>query len=217
MKLRYYMRGLGIGIAITAVIMSVALHAKLKPMSDQEVIARAKELGMEEKYNSAVLADSLSGNDVNAQAGDGEQKLPAANEQTEQQTKNKEAEDALERAQKEIEDSKQAAEKAREDAAAAGAEAAVIDTDVGTIGLHGGEEAASAAQTQGIEVTVGGGDGSLTVAKKLEQAGVIADAAAFDRYLCQKGYDKRICTGAHIFAEGATEEEIAGELMRKVK
>lgn len=211
------MRGLGIGIAITAVIMSIVMHTRTKPMSDREVIARAKELGMEEKYNSAVLADTLSENDVDAQAGDGVQKLPAANEQTKQQTENKEAEEALDRAQKGIEDSKQAAEKAREDAAAVGEEAAKIDTDVGAAGSQKQEEGSSAVQTQGIEVTVGSGDGSLTVAKKLEQAGIITDAAAFDRYLCRKGYDKRICTGAHVFAEGATEEEIAGELIRKVK
>ena len=45
MKLRYYLRGLGVGILVTAVIMTVALSKK-QPMTDDEVIKRAKELGM---------------------------------------------------------------------------------------------------------------------------------------------------------------------------
>ena len=68
-----------------------------------------------------------------------------------------------------------------------------------------------------IEITVNSGDGSLTVAKKLEQAGLIQDAKEFDRYLCQNGYDKKICTGVHTFEEGASDEEIAKEITRKAK
>ena len=68
-----------------------------------------------------------------------------------------------------------------------------------------------------IEITVNSGDGSLTVAKKLEQAGLIQDAKEFDRYLCQNGYDKKICTGVHTFEEGASEEEIAKEITRKAR
>ena len=53
MKLRYYLRGLGIGVVVTAIIMTVALGNK-RPMTDEEVIKRAKELGMIE---NSVLAD----------------------------------------------------------------------------------------------------------------------------------------------------------------
>ena len=50
MKLKYYLRGLGIGIVVTAIIMTVALGNK-QPMTDEEVIARAKELGMIENLS----------------------------------------------------------------------------------------------------------------------------------------------------------------------
>lgn len=45
MKLRYYLRGLGIGIIVTAVIMGVALDGK-RELTDDEIRARAAELGM---------------------------------------------------------------------------------------------------------------------------------------------------------------------------
>ena len=47
MERRYYLRGLGVGIAVTAVIMGVMTSRDAK-MTDREVIARAKELGMVE-------------------------------------------------------------------------------------------------------------------------------------------------------------------------
>lgn len=46
MKLKYYLRGLGIGIAVTAVIMGVSGGNGHKEMTDAQIIAKAKELGM---------------------------------------------------------------------------------------------------------------------------------------------------------------------------
>ena len=54
MERKYYLRGLGLGIAMTAIIMGVALSGN-KTMTDEEIIARAKELGMVE---NTVLSDS---------------------------------------------------------------------------------------------------------------------------------------------------------------
>lgn len=50
MEKKYYLRGLGLGIIVTAVIMGIALSGgtKTREMTDEEVIARAKELGMTE-------------------------------------------------------------------------------------------------------------------------------------------------------------------------
>ena len=48
MKKRYYLRGLGIGIFITALIMGLA-KGDVQTMTDEEVRVRATELGMVEK------------------------------------------------------------------------------------------------------------------------------------------------------------------------
>ena len=46
MKLKYYLRGMGIGIILTAIVMGFALGGRKATISDAEVIQRAKELGM---------------------------------------------------------------------------------------------------------------------------------------------------------------------------
>ena len=54
MKLKYYLRGLGIGIIIAVVIMIIAFRIHGSEMSDQQVIERAQELGMVIPENGAV-------------------------------------------------------------------------------------------------------------------------------------------------------------------
>ena len=54
MKLKYYLRGLGVGIICTAILMGIALSGnKKEKLTDTEIIERAKLLGM-------VMADESS-------------------------------------------------------------------------------------------------------------------------------------------------------------
>lgn len=48
MNLKYYLRGLGIGIVVTAAILSLSHKAEMKKavMTDEEIITEAKKLGM---------------------------------------------------------------------------------------------------------------------------------------------------------------------------
>ncbi|MBQ1527318.1 MAG: hypothetical protein IIZ75_09305, partial [Lachnospiraceae bacterium] len=48
MGLRLYLRGLGIGIVVTALLMGYTLGGK-KELSDAEIISRAESLGMVEE------------------------------------------------------------------------------------------------------------------------------------------------------------------------
>lgn len=57
MKRKYYMRGMGIGILITAILCAVALPKKTEPMTDEEIIARAKELGYVEDKGGVTPED----------------------------------------------------------------------------------------------------------------------------------------------------------------
>lgn len=45
MKLKYYLRGLGIGILVTAAILTIVYHTK-GSMSDSQIMKRAAQLGM---------------------------------------------------------------------------------------------------------------------------------------------------------------------------
>ncbi len=56
MNLKYYLRGLGIGIVVTAIIMGIAFGGKEQELSNEEIKERARALGMTEE--STVLADA---------------------------------------------------------------------------------------------------------------------------------------------------------------
>jgi hypothetical protein len=60
MKLKYYLRGMGIGIILTAIVMGFALGGRKATVSDAEVIERAKVLGMVDP-TSGVLTQTSGG------------------------------------------------------------------------------------------------------------------------------------------------------------
>lgn len=62
MKLKYYMRGLGIGIILTALVLSISYHsARKNDLSDKEIINRAEKLGMvmQEESSLDVALDNV--------------------------------------------------------------------------------------------------------------------------------------------------------------
>lgn len=58
MKRKYYMRGLGIGVIVSAILFSFAGPKSAPKMTDEEVIARAEELGYTKKAEG-VTADDI--------------------------------------------------------------------------------------------------------------------------------------------------------------
>lgn len=280
MKKKYYLRGLGIGIIVTAILMSVTMQKKTTPMSDDEIRQRARELGMEDKYETTVLSQGVSANtakqetkakDETKPIKDSEAELARADEKRQEENKNTEtaldkpkkdagqltdskeepkemaeepkekAEEPKEKAEEATEKTEKPKEKAEEleeiktddEAEEESADASLKtekdkqDTNKQTQNEKQEEatektekaEAADNETKKALEktyrITVAGGDGSYTVAKKLEQAGMIEDAAAFDRFLCANGYDRKICVGEHTFQPTDDHKQIAENLIKK--
>lgn len=244
MKLRYYMRGLGIGIFVTAILMALTIHGKTERLTDEQIIERAEALGMEMKYSSDVLADTVSENAAedtkpaelpnqvkeetslaNRLAAEEKTENPllagagvdsSADEQdnnaadTAQQDIYHEDPDAAERTETKKDgsaDADSAEESITEENAADAQDESTADDSDQTTAAGSSESDTQAAGSK--QITVSSGDGSDTVARKLYEAGLISDVAAYDRYLCQNGYDKKICTGVKTIPAGATEAEIA--------
>lgn len=192
MKLRYYMRGLGVGIVVTAILMSVTLNGKTEKLTDAEVIERAKALGMEEKYETTVLSETDSGDEATKEESDKNEKNDDA-DMSENVSENAATEDAPGVKEEVSADSSMPKEEQQETQQG---ELQEIITDVPD-------------STTVVEITVHGGDGSMTVSRKLKEAGLIEDVLAYDKFLCRNGYDKKICTGTHEIPSGSSEEEIA--------
>ncbi len=61
MKLKYYLRGLGVGIFVSTILLMIAFRGHKNELSDEEIIAQAKQLGMvmqEETETENVLGET---------------------------------------------------------------------------------------------------------------------------------------------------------------
>ena len=83
MRLKYYLRGLGLGIIFAVIIMMIGFHDNKQSMSDTEIIEKAKTLGMVEaknisgtvadEYNSEKTDSSAANSDASSQKAETEQ------------------------------------------------------------------------------------------------------------------------------------------------
>lgn len=95
MRLKYYLRGLGLGIIFSVIIMMIGFHNNKQSMSDTEIIEKAKTLGMVEaknisgtvadEYNSEKTDSSATNSDASSQKAETEQDSQTAQEDTQQE------------------------------------------------------------------------------------------------------------------------------------
>jgi len=187
MKLKYYLRGLGTGIAVTALMIGISsIASSQKTMSDEEVIVRAKELGMVER---TVLADTVEATE--------EATEDATVEETEESEEESEPEGQTPSGNDEAEivEPENPEPEIQEEP-----EPAEPETEL-PFGMP--DEAGT------VFMNISRGDSSVSVSRRLEELGLIDSSEDFDRYLCRNGYDKRIQTGNYEIPVNATQEEIA--------
>jgi len=239
MEKKYYLRGLGLGIIVTAVIMGIALSGGVttREMTDEEVKVRARELGMTEDTRLLEPTEENQEEETPAETKEPVKKDVAVKAEAEAQKKDAETAAETEAQKKDAETAAEteAQKKDESEAAEAGTKPSADtpepkkDTnemtkqdDNGNTKLTGTEtedtEKPAGAETDGDtkpvsggtkSVTIVSGDSSYTIAKKLQAAGVVASASSYDTYLCEHGYDKKLRTGTFQIPEGATEEQIA--------
>ncbi len=264
MGLKYYLRGLGVGIVVTALIMGIATNVQKEKLTDAEIKERARALGMVEE--SPVLADSLAQGAENPGSGGQEDAaaLPTATggEQDEADFVPEDEETApggltpdtsadpeegstpsaspaksaeatpLETTtpsatatpkatavkeptpvptatpqKKEAEKTPDATPK--ESATPKASETPTPSATPTPTASPKADQDESQEQGGSVSIHVEGGSSSITVCKKLEQAGLVSSASGFDTYLCQNGYDKKIRAGSFEIPMGASQEEIA--------
>ena len=190
MNLKYYLRGLGVGIVVTALIMGISLGGKKESLSNEEIKARAKELGMVEA--STTLADELTGADKLPEMEEQQdltEPSPVMQQETPQPTLQPTPQPTPESTAEPLpEPTQQPANQSSESE---------------------DPEAISKENKESITIEVNKGDGSFTVCKRLEEAGLIASATSFDTFLWENGYDKRIRAGSFEIPADADPEQIA--------
>lgn len=254
MELKYYLRGLGLGIAITAIVMGI-VSSKNKTMTNEEIIARAKQLGMTEntvlteinnkddKQDADKTDDSTNANktddsssvdkdvaEVNDSKSDSAN-LPINTDDSNTSQKTDNTDNVAKSSAPEENEAPNVPERNSQTGTRktdSGVDAEAGDTEPKADSKDTKPEAGSpdtntktdsaetkpsgpdtAASDKPMVITVGSGDGSYTVSKKLVDVGAIESADDFDTFLCNNGYDKKIRTGTYTIPANASEEQMA--------
>ena len=186
MKLRYYLRGLGIGITVTAIIMSFT--KKPEELTDAEIKIRAAKLGMVEK---SVLADI---------AKDDKEIITDKNENLFVENVESENVEEVNNNGQDTEGAEDITENPEQD---------VENTEGTTENLGQDVENAEEIVENYIIILVESGNSSEVVSQRLFEAGLINSSVEYNRYLMENGYDKKLRSGNHEIPAGASEEEMA--------
>ena len=216
MKLKYMLRGLGLGIIITAAVMgaysrNAVADARVQVLKeyglDEEPVVIGETENTEEDTESSTISETtepviLRDEDVEAEissvldsAIDAEQASPEQQDSP--------VEEALEDATTQTVETVEQATSAEQQEPST--EAVVIVTS---------SDEPSNTEDE-IQIVISKGDDSGTVSRKLYNAGLIENAAEYDAFLMQHGYDKKISTGTKIIYATDSWQEIAEKLTSK--
>ena len=180
MKLKYYLRGLGIGMIVTALILGISFSHRqgqeTQTLTDDQIRERAEQLGM---VDSSELT------------------LAALQNSAKQPTEGTPEETTQTQEQNNIEAEPETTVPAETQATAEPETTAEP------------EVTEAPQRTQTASITIQRGDDSGSVSRWLYEAGLVENAKAFDNYLCSNGYSRSINPGTYEIAPGTSEEEIA--------
>ena len=210
MKLRYYLRGAGTGIIVTAVLLGIILGHGKSQMSDGQIKIRAAELGMvEEKLlsdmgneTSELVSSKEASNDEVSVEKVSENKASEGDVNTSDTNSDDTNTDDVNTDDVNTDNVIQESKKNTEDDSLE-----VTKEETGLVETHA-EEVGLAAPDD-IKIEISSGDSSVVVSKKLEQAGLVSSAVEYDQYLCANGYDKKLSVGVHLIPQNAEYESIA--------
>lgn len=192
MKLKFFLRGLGIGILVTASILTISHRAqdKQQTLTNEQIVERAEELGMvlPEESESPQPSASLEPSETpvstptvtpspTVEASPTVEPSPSAKPTTEPSAKPTTTPTAT---PKKVEETKK-----------------------------------SEKEPSYVSVTIEKGMWSETVSRKMEEAGLVKSADDFNAYLMNNGYSSQISVGTYKIQKGATYQEIADKIAGK--
>lgn len=224
--MKYYLRGLGVGIVVTSLILGIGLGSRKETLSNEEIKERARTLGMveesitvaeaaaqkEEEAQEKVTADPVP--EENAE-GDAETIVSAEPEvSSEPAVSVSAAPETSEEPKVSAASEPEASEKPNASAASEPEAGATPEAGVKPVADETEEDSGTAPAKEIVDITINPGEGSYVISQKLEQSGLVDDATEYDAYLCDNGYHTKLRAGVHKIPMGSTREEIAKLLCR---
>ena len=208
MKLKYYLRGLGIGMVVTALLMGVSgdKQVSAKGTASVETEQTTEQYSQQVETEPVVVLNTEEEEIVSSQIQIQEE---STNEEETEQNMEIESEPVAESEIENITDDVQVeTEKQTEQESEEEESTEELPKEVKEL-----LEMTKNASSYTLEIVRG--DDSGTVSRKLQNAGLIENASEFDAFLMQHGYDKKISIGTVVIPKDASWVEIAEKLAGK--
>ena len=204
MRLKYFMRGMGLGIVLTALILSLT-NTKEK-LTDQEIMKRASELGMvTEEQNSKALEQVLAGLSPTQAATDADVTPTVAP-----------TDEALPTEGAEITDTPKLTATPKPTVPSVTPEpTGAAETTTPKPTQPATSDSADATTITKIGITITKGMPSDEVAGILEKAGLVDDAKKFNNFIINAGKASVILPGKYTFSPGLSYQEIVDAIVAK--
>ncbi len=220
MKLKSYLKGIGIGFVLASVILILAGNSN-KPMSDADVIKRAKELGMIE---STTIGKPYV-NDGSEQISDtADNKQEISEDVSLKETENTDngsdtvnnSDNTSDTADSNTNDDSISADISANDVSSDTTDKSTVtdtdktdaaesndannkdtsNSDTNNTDKTNNDNKTSYSDVKVI-VTISSGESSESVSRSIVEAGLADDEIEFNKYLCENGYDKRLRVGTY--------------------
>lgn len=208
MKLKYYLRGLGIGMVVTALLMGASEDKQVSAKGTASVETEQTT----EQYNQQVETEpvvALNTEEEEIVSSQIQIQEESTNEEETEQNMEMEAEPVTESEIENITDDVQVeTEDHTEQESEEEESTEELPKEVKEL-----LEMTKNASSYTLEIVRG--DDSGTVSRKLQNAGLIENASEFDAFLMQHGYDKKISIGTVVIPKDASWVEIAEKLAGK--
>lgn len=222
MRLNYFLRGLGVGVVVTTLILTISHNANRK-MSDNEIIERAGELGMtfvtpseaaskedetsavesSEEETTSVIGTSKEETSQNSSKGNGTEDVLTTSSEKESETSTTAGETESQKettTQKETESQKE------------------TTTQKETVSQEETSQESTTDKKGEVvtyTLTVARGMSSNEVCKVLYDNGIIDNAVDFDNYLVSRGYAEKIRVGIFEVRSDMSYDELAATFCSK--
>ncbi len=211
MKLKYYLRGLGIGMAVTALILGISFSGRqgqeAQTLTDEQIRERASELGMVD--SSELTLAALASSAAQTPEATIEPEAAAEPETTTEPEATAEPKMTTESEATAEPETTTEPEATAEPETMTEPEATTEPKMTTEPEATAEPELITAPEQSQTTITIKKGSDSGSVSRMLYEAGLVENAKAFDNYLCNNGYSRSINPGIYEIALGTSEEEIA--------
>ncbi len=234
MKFKYMIRGLGLGVIITAAVLgaynrNAVADARVAVLKDygldgESPLEEETSTAAEEATEPVIMRDEEKEAEIESVLDAARDAENPDNGASDGQTPNGEVSDG-EPSDGEVSDGEPSDGEPSDGEVSDGNTSDSQASDAAPSGQETPEQGSSAvvvvpsdeeeASGETVEIVIESGDDSGTVSRKLQNAGVIQNASEFDAFLMQHGYDKKISTGKKVIGVADTWQEIADKISRR--